>query len=283
MASAPEVLGGGARRAVQPVGHIGDASLAWGLGVAEIDDRRHDFRLAVRRHRYVGIEIARPPTSPMSADLPLEHVSIEPNVAADGPAPSVFVLHGRGADEEDLLSVAQRLPDELHVVSLRAPNRLMGGYTWYELDVPDGDLHRSQPVIEEFRRSLDLVSETIDAAIDAYDLDPDRVGLLGFSQGAISSLSLLVEEPDRYAWVVALHGYLAESHADADPDGIEDTPTFVGSGTADRIIPSSRAEAAADRLREMGCPVEAHEYGSAHGIAPDELADVVEWVEARLV
>jgi len=218
----------------------------------------------------------------MSADLPLEHVSIEPDAPADGPAPAVFVLHGRGADEEDLLPVARRLPDELHVVSLRAPDRLMGGYTWYELDVPDGDLHESQPVMEEFRRSLDLVSETIDAGIETYDLDPDRVGLLGFSQGAISSLSLLVEAPNRFAWVVALHGYLAESHADADPDGIEDTPVFVGSGTADQIIPSSRAQAAADRLREFGCAVEAHEYGSAHGIAPDELADVAEWIDAQL-
>lgn len=237
----------------------------------------------------------------MPADLPLEHVSIEPDVPSDGPAPAVFVLHGRGADEEDLLPVAQRLPDELHVVSLRAPDRLMGvsderseseargapqgyhgGYTWYELDVPDGDLHESQPVMDEFRRSLDLVNETVDAAIDGYDLDADRIGLLGFSQGAISSLSLLVEAPERYAWVVALHGYLAESHTDAGPEGIEDTPVFVGSGTADRIIPSSRARAAADRLREMGCPVEAHEYGSAHGIAPDELADVIEWVDARL-
>jgi phospholipase/carboxylesterase len=237
----------------------------------------------------------------MPADLPLDHVSVEPDGSTDSPAPAVFVLHGRGADEEDLLPVAQRLPDELHVVSLRAPEPLMGvsderseseargapqgyhgGYTWYELDVPDGDLHESQPATEEFRRSLDLVSKTIDAAIEAYDLDSDRVGLLGFSQGAISSLSLLLEDPDRYAWVVALHGYLAESHADSDPDGIEDTPVFVASGTADQIIPTQRAAAAADRLRELGCTIEAHEYGSAHGIAPDELADVVEWVEARL-
>ncbi len=218
----------------------------------------------------------------MPADLPLEHVHVEPATPTDGPAPAVFVLHGRGADEEDLLPVAQHLPDELHTISLRAPDRLMGGYTWYEIEMPDGDLHRSQPNMEEFRRSLDFVSETVATAIERYDLAPDEIGLLGFSQGAITSLSLLCEQPERFAWVVCLHGYLAESHGDSMPEGIEDTPVFVGSGTADQIIPAERAEAAADRLREMGCAVESHQYDSAHGIGPDELADVVEWVETRM-
>ncbi|EMA38089.1 alpha/beta hydrolase [Halococcus hamelinensis] len=216
------------------------------------------------------------------ADLPLEHVHAEPDHPTNGPAPAVFVLHGRGADEQDLLPVAQHLPDELAVVSLRAPDRLMGGYTWYELEMPDGDLHRSQPNREEFRRSLDLVSESIDAAVETYGLDPDRIGLLGFSQGSITSLALLCEQPERFAWVVALHGYLADSHADMEPEAIEGKPVFVGSGTMDQVIPTERAEAAAERLRELGADVESNQYESAHGIGRDELADIVAWVETRM-
>lgn len=212
-------------------------------------------------------------------DLPLEHVHVDPERPTDGPAPAVFVLHGRGADEEDLLPVARRLPDELHVVSLRAPDRLMGGYTWYEIEMPDGDLHRSQPNEEEFRRSLGLVSDTVDGAVDAYDLDADRLGLLGFSQGAITSLSLLLESPERFRWVAALHGYLAESHEDRDPDGIEGKPVFVGAGSADQVIPAGRAEAAADRLRELGADVSFGVYEVGHGVGRDELEDVVAFVE----
>jgi len=216
------------------------------------------------------------------ADLPLTHVTIEPRTEIDGSPPAVFVLHGRGADEKDLLPIAQRLPEELFVVSLRAPNRLMGGYTWYELDIPEGGLHESQPHPTEFRRSLDLVGESIEAAIDTYDLDSDRVGLLGFSQGAISSLSLLLEAPDEYAWVVALHGYLPEVHASVSPEGLDGKPVFVAGGASDQVIPPSRAQAAADRLRELGCAVESGTYQGAHGVGPDELADLVSWVEARL-
>jgi phospholipase/carboxylesterase len=214
------------------------------------------------------------------ARLPLEHVHVAPDAAGDGPDPAVFVLHGRGANEEDLLPVARRLPDALHVISLRAPDRLGAGYTWYDLDLSAGGLHQSQPDEADFERSLGLIADSVDTAIDAYGLDPDRVGLLGFSQGAISSLSALIERPDRYAWVVALHGYLAASHADEDVD-LGGTPVFVGAGTADEIIPVARAEAAADRLDAMGAAVTYRTYDLGHGVGQAELTDVVEFVTDR--
>jgi phospholipase/carboxylesterase len=214
-------------------------------------------------------------------DIPLEHVHVAPDDES-GTAPAVFVLHGRGADEEDLLPVARHLPDGLHVVSLQAPDPLQGGYTWYELDLSAGGLEASQPDAADFRRSLDLVAESVDAAIDSYGLDPDRLGLLGFSQGAITSLSLVLEDPDRYAWVVALHGYLADTHADLEPDGIENKPVFVGAGAGDRVIPESRSAAAADRFAEIGAAVTRGSYPGGHGIGQQELSDVVAFVESQI-
>ncbi|MFC7129343.1 alpha/beta hydrolase [Haloferax chudinovii] len=216
------------------------------------------------------------------SDIPLEHVHVEPAEPGDGPAPAVVLLHGRGSNEQDLLSIAQEFPDRVHVVSLRAPDRLQGGYTWYELDLSGGGLHQSQPHAEQFERSRTLVREAIAGAVEAYDIDPDRIGLLGFSQGAITSLSLLLDDPDDYAWVVALHGYLADSHADLDPDGIAGKPVFVGGGSMDQIIPASRVERAADRLRELGADVTANVYGAPHGVGPDELQDVVAFVDAHV-
>ncbi|MBP1921102.1 phospholipase/carboxylesterase [Halorubrum alkaliphilum] len=213
------------------------------------------------------------------SELPLEHVHVAPDDPEN--APAVFVLHGRGADEQDLLPIAEALPDDLHVVSLRAPDPLQGGYTWYELDLSGGGLHQSQPDAADFARALDLVGESVHAAVDAYGIDPDRIGLLGFSQGAITSLSLLLEAPDRYAWVVALHGYLPDSHADVDPAGIDGKPVFVGAGTGDRVIPESRASAAADRFREIGAAVTYETYPVGHGIGDAELADVVAFVESQ--
>jgi phospholipase/carboxylesterase len=211
----------------------------------------------------------------LDVDVPLDYVYRSP--ADDGDDSLVVVLHGRGADETDLLPVADQLPPS-HVVSLRAPDRLMGGYTWYELDVPDGDIHRSEPDADDFRRSLDLAAETIEAVEAA--LDVDSVGLLGFSQGSITSTALLVESPARYDWVVGLHGYLAASHAEREQD-LRGTPVFLGAGRSDQIIPESRVSAAADRLREMNARVTFESYDVGHGVGREELADVVAFVDAR--
>lgn len=215
-------------------------------------------------------------------DLPLEHEYVPPTDGPAGPAPAVIVMHGRGADEQDLLPVARNLPGALATVSLRAPDPLMGGYTWYELDLSAGGLHQSQPDLDGFRRSLDRVAESISAAIEGYDLDPDRIGLLGFSQGAIMTFSLLLESPASYAWISAHHGYLAEAHEDLSPDGLDGKPVFVGAGSVDQLIPPSRAEAAAVRLRELGCDVTFETYPVGHGIGQDELVDLVAFVDQHV-
>lgn len=209
------------------------------------------------------------------ADLPLDHVHVAPDDPCDR---AVVVLHGRGANERDLLPVARELPPH-HVVSLRAPEQMGPGYTWYDLDLSDGGLHRSQPDPDGFRRSLDLVADAVDAAREAYGLE--TVGLLGFSQGAIASLGLLLEAPDAYAWVAALHGYLAASHADRAPAGVEGVPVFVGAGDDDEVIPPGRAAEAAERLRAVGADVTHRNYPTGHGVGRAELDDVVAFVSGR--
>jgi len=211
-------------------------------------------------------------------ELPLVH-EYRPGTV-DGDAPAVVLIHGRGTNERDLLPLGAQLPDELDVLSVRAPQSMGGpnGYTWYDLDLSDGGLHGSQPDPDGFRRSLDLVHEFVPAAVDEYDLDAGRVGLLGFSQGAITGLSALLERPDAYRWVVALNGYLAEAHEDGvgNADG---KPVFVGCGAMDQVIPPERAERAAELLASGGADVQFERYGVGHGTTPEEVTDVVQWLE----
>jgi phospholipase/carboxylesterase len=210
-------------------------------------------------------------------DFPLVHRS-RPSESGGAEPPGVVLLPGRGADEEDLLALADELPDALHVLSVRAPDPLGPGYTWYELDLSAGGLHASQPDPEDFARSRAALDEFVERAVDAYDLG--SVGLFGFSQGAILSLASVLARPDRYPWAVALHGYLPES---AEPaDGAAGTPVFLGAGEADDVIPEERSSAAADRLREAGLDVTYRSYPTAHGIGPRELQAASEWVRERL-
>lgn len=213
-------------------------------------------------------------------DPPLVHEHRPGSVESD--APAVVLIHGRGTNERDLLPIGAQLPEELDVLSVRAPQSMGGpnSYTWYDLDLSDGGLENSQPDLEGFRQSLDLVHEFVEAAVDAYDLDPERVGLLGFSQGAITSLSALLERPDAYRWVVALNGYLAEEH-EGEVDSAAGKPVFVGCGAMDQVIPPKRAERAAELLEQGGADVRFERYGVGHGTTPEEVTDVVQWLEGR--
>lgn len=216
----------------------------------------------------------------MPDDFPLHHRHVPAD--ADDPAPAVVLLHGRGADEDDLVPVAERLPGDRHVLSVRAPDRLGPGYTWCELDLSAGGLHESQPDREGFERSRDLLDRFVEEALDAYAIDPDRVGLLGFSQGAILSLATVLETPERYRWCAALHGYLPATHDDPGRfDGVAGFPAFLGAGEMDQVIPASRAERAADLLADAGLDVTFQAYPTGHGIGADEAADLARWVGER--
>ncbi|MFB6106012.1 MAG: alpha/beta hydrolase [Halobacteriaceae archaeon] len=221
-------------------------------------------------------------------DLPLEHVSDPPIDGADRP-PAVVFLHGRGSHERDLLGLRGDLPDGLHALAVRAPDPLGPGYTWYDLDLSGGGLHDSQPDPTDFRRSLDALHAFVDGAVDAYGLDPDRVGLFGFSQGAILGASAVVERPARYAWLAGLHGYLPASHDPTDPAddvtldvaGAASVPVFLGAGADDEVIPAARTERAAAALSDAGLDVTFERFPGGHGIGPDELAAVTAWVRDR--
>ena len=217
----------------------------------------------------------------MSADLPLEYISVEPDVQHDGQAPAIILLHGRGATEEDLLPLAQQMPGDMHILSFRGPISLGPGYTWYELDLSGGGLHASQPDMADFNESLTILGQSIDQAVDVHNLDPERIGLLGFSQGAILSMSAMVERPTTYAWVVALHGYLPETYDTGDISPASDTPVFIGAGEGDQIIPVTRAEQAATRLTDAGLDVTFRSYNIGHGTSPAEVTDVREWLLAH--
>ncbi len=213
----------------------------------------------------------------MTRSIPLEFVTVEPDQADDAPR-GLVLLHGRGADERDLLSLAEAMGSDRTVVSFRAPMALGEGYTWYDLDLSGGGLHASQPDAEDFEESLGALAGSVEIAIERFGLDADRVGFLGFSQGAVLAMSLMIEHPALPAWIVGLHGYLPERYDVTAIASVGDTPVFLAGGREDDIIPERRVRDAAERLAEGGVDVTYETYPVGHGVTPAELEDVESWL-----
>lgn len=205
-------------------------------------------------------------------EFPLVHVSRPPD-ESDGDAPAVVFLHGFGGDERNMIGVADHMPDDLHAFGVRAPFESANGYSW---------VSTSGQTRGGFRRGIDQLAEFVRLLPEEYDVDPDRVGLFGFSQGAKAGLAALVDRPERYRWVVALNGFLPRSHD--DPEEVERAkgkPVFVGVGEDDDVIAPRYGEETAELLDDAGLDVTFRSYPIGHRMSRQEFEDVSEWLDSR--
>lgn len=210
-------------------------------------------------------------------DASLTHLVVPPRAPADGRPPALLLLHGRGSDERDLVGLAGALDPQLMIVSARAPMPLGPGYHWY-------DLHRvGEPEPEGFRHSLELLDRFVDEIVAGYGIDPARVFLLGFSQGAMMAGALTLIRPERVAGAVLLSGYLPlRSGLAIDEAGVRGRPVFVGHGMSDGVIGIEFGREAHAFLTRIGADVTYREYPIAHQIGDAELRDVAAWLTERL-
>lgn len=196
--------------------------------------------------------------------------------------PLLLLLHGLGADENDLFGLAPFMDERFFIVSPRAPHTLpYGGFAWFELIIgPDG----IGVSVKQFEQSRVLILKFIDELIAEHKLDPKRVFLCGFSQGAMMSLSAFLSEPQKFAAVVAMSGRaMPEMLPDAeDFDTLKDFPVFVTHGTYDQVLPVDNGRVTKEILSALPVDLEYKEYPMAHEISQESLQDVANWLRLKL-
>lgn len=214
--------------------------------------------------------------------LSLTHIAREPVQPATGPPPLLLLLHGRGSHEGDLMGLAPYVDGRFFIVSARGPVVLGPGmHAWYHVQ-----LDPIRPVIDagEADRSRVLLVRFIDEVVATYGVDPARVYLLGFSQGAIMSLSLALSVPERLAGVVAMSGWIPPEVpvGTAPPEAMRGLPILVLHGTQDPILPVHLGRAVRDRLASLPVALTYREYETGHYVSEESLADAAAWLRDRL-
>lgn len=207
-------------------------------------------------------------------DSTLVHRIAPPEVPLAEPYPTLFLLHGLGADEEDLVGLSSFLDDRFLLISVRAPFAYTySGYTWYQMD----GLGTPEPI--SFDESYSRLSTFLDDALRAYPIDPKRMFLFGFSMGTVMSLSMALTRPELFRGVVANSGYLAEgTHLTYRWNALSHLDFFIAHGTSDPVVPIAYGRHVQEMFKHSNARFVYREYPMGHQISEESLDDIVEWM-----
>lgn len=229
---------------------------------------------------------ATPISAAMAADAapaPLAYVVHPPSQPSEHP-PMLVLLHGYGADETDLLDLADALPPQLLTVSLRAPIPLgTGGYMWFHGRRAAGRFDGDAAEADASRAAIDA---TLDALQQKFQPDSAHIFIGGFSQGGYMTYRMLLAEPQRFRGGLALSGALFSGQAAELREGKRDLSAlhlFIGHGENDDNVPFATAEEARDLLAAGGADIAFHGYaGMGHSIDTAETQDIAAWLQQRM-
>ncbi len=212
----------------------------------------------------------------------LFHHAAPPKSEPGGRPPLLLLLHGFGANEDDLFSLAPYLDERFLVISVRAPVTLGPmSYAWFNLGFTPEGIVVDPAEVEEARRVIPVF---VEEAVRHYQADPARVYLMGFSQGAMMSLGVALTMPGIAAGVVAMSGRLMPQTVDRIPDrdALLDLPIFLAHGTRDMVLPIGHGRDARTRLAALPVDLAYHEYDMAHEVSVEELNDIAAWLTRQL-
>lgn len=214
--------------------------------------------------------------------MSLVSVVREPRVRSGRP-PLVVLLHGIGADEHDLLPLADALDPRVLAVSLRAPYPAEPmGYAWYALDwsaIPPA------PDLGQAERSLDELVGTLPQLQRSAGAEPDRTFLFGFSQGATMALGVALTRPDLVRGVILHSGRVLQGIAAraAPADRLAGLEALVLHGVHDEVLAVDRGRETRDLLAPLlGDRLQYREHDAGHFVTQSSLNDAASWLAARI-
>jgi phospholipase/carboxylesterase len=188
-------------------------------------------------------------------------VYVPQSYTPSAPAPLVLMLHGAGQDSEIGIRPFLPLADGAGAVLVAPDSR---GSTWDFLYGPYG-------------ADVAFIDRALNHVFERCAIDPARITIEGFSDGASYALSLGLTNGDLFSRIIAFSPCILAPAAKVGHPQI-----FISHGTADRILPIDNCgRRLAARLVAAGYAVEMHEFAGPHMVPPDMARTAMEWMEKR--
>lgn len=202
---------------------------------------------------------AAPGTHHLAVEAQGDSVLCVPSRPETGrPVPLLVALHGAGGLPEGSLAVLQAVADQYGSAVLVPVSR---GSTW------DGIRNNYGP-------DVDVINRSLDRAFNAVAVDPERIGIAGFSDGASYALGLGLANGDLFGHIIAFSpGFIPSAARRGNPR------ILVSHGVTDRILPIDRTSRhIVPTLERTGYDVTYLEFDGAHTVPLDIAFQAGQWL-----
>ena len=199
-------------------------------------------------------------TRPLGLDASRDAILQVPANAGAAPLPLLVLLHGAGGSGQRLLQRLSSAVEPAGIAVLAPDSR---GSTW---DAIRGD----------FGRDVVFLSRALDRVFETVAVDPARVTVGGFSDGATYALSLGLINGDVFPRVVAFSpGFVV----DGAPHG--KSRFFISHGTSDPILPIDQcSRQIVPALKRRGYDVTFREFSGGHEVPPAIATEAMAWIKS---
>ncbi|MBB5462308.1 alpha/beta hydrolase [Paraburkholderia sp. Cpub6] len=202
--------------------------------------------------------------------------------ASEQPLGRLFLLHGVGGNETNLMPLAVDLPKQLELVFVRSQFTLAHGqYAWFQVH-----FGANGPVInaDQANDSRMRLHQLVQSLSKRDGAAPMPALMAGFSQGGILSASVALSAPEDVARFAILSGRILpelEPHL-ASREALKQTAGFIAHGEYDDKLRVAFANHADRRLTELGVQHETHIYPIGHSLNADVVRDFSSWLSRQI-
>lgn len=217
----------------------------------------------------------------------LNHVVVEPESADPESAVWMLVCHGLGDSHRGWLGVIPylQLPQMGYVV-VDAPLSYYDGYSWFRIPGLTGPDHGPEDFLADFRASHQALSAMIDELETSRGISPERLLLMGFSQGCQMVVAQALRAERRFRGVIGISGRFGDLHEYPQAFGAaaKDQDFLLTHGRFDGLLPIDHSREQVRLLRDgHGLRMDWREYDKEHSLDPSrELPEIRAWIQERL-
>lgn len=134
------------------------------------------------------------------------NISLPSNLEEGRKYPVIYAMHGRGSNENDIVSLLQSLKEDCIIIGIRGALVLNSGFQYFTIK------SIGNPDLDSLENAVESLEKFFAEAPREYPIDPSRQFLFGFSQGAILAMVLSLKMGLTIKGIAALNGYIPKHY-----------------------------------------------------------------------